>query len=468
MSDIEKERQSIINNETGNNNAQTRLNELVKSMDTDIQVIHIQESLNGDIDMTFLGLKFPHLREITFQEGKITSIIHFPKTLEIFKCPKNLLIELSNLPKSLLELDIAFNYFTTIDFSSTPNIEIFNATNNRLLSMNNLAASLKEIYVPDNKLTKIDLSGLDNLTKLNCSNNRLIVLENVPKSLSSGSGLVMENNPMLEIERTASSGGKTDTTKKIIYLDALYEYMQLKSQYENKKSEIKKKKGKKTEENIKHKRKSNTTRPLCINCKKPVGTIFRKTENNYIAICGDTRQPCNLDINLFTGIRQNFDFAFTATKQSMEHTKQLLVKQKMDTLFSYLNEKDSATQFKKRLEEYLGESKQYQDYLDFHNKFHNNMNRDELIKRQTEKVYEIKGRMKEALEEYKKDTFNKSAMNTAIHIHTTELIPEMLALRRLKYDLVEMNDDILNETEYPISSFVDQISQPEVIKFIMI
>jgi hypothetical protein len=96
------------------------------------------------------------------------------------------------------------------------------------------------------------------------------------------------------------------------------------------------------------------------------------------------------------------------------------------------------------------------------------MNRDELIKRQTEKVYEIKGRMKEALEEYKKDTFNKSAMNTAIHIHKTELIPEIMALRRLKYDLVEMNNDILNEKEYPISSFVDQISQPEVVKFIMI
>ena len=208
--------------------------------------------------------------------------------------------------------------------------------------------------------------------------------------------------------------------------------------------------------------------PACINCKRHVGTLFKKTENNYTAICGDVHKPCNLDINLFAGGRQDFEFAFTATKQAVEYTKQLLVKQKMDTLFSYLNEKDSATQFKKRLEEYLGESKQYQDYLDFHNKFHNNMSREELIKRQMEKIYEIKGRMIEALEEYKKDTLNKSAMNTAINIHTTELVPEILALRRLKYDIVEMNDDnILNEKEYPISSFVDQYSLPQVVKFIM-
>jgi exonuclease VII large subunit len=151
----------------------------------------------------------------------------------------------------------------------------------------------------------------------------------------------------------------------------------------------------------------------------------------------------------------------------MEHTKQLLVKQKMDTLFSYLNEKDSATQFKKRLEEYLDQQKQNQDYLDFYNKFHNNMSREELIKRQIEKIYEIKGRMKESLEEYNKDNLNKSAMNNAINIHKTELIPEMLSFRRLKYYIVEMNDDILNEKEYPISSFVDQISSPEVVKFIM-
>ena len=38
-----------------------------------------------------------------------------------------------------------------------------------------------------------------------------------------------------------------------------------------------------------------------------------------------------------------------------------------------------------------------------------------------EKVYEIKGHMNEALEEYKKDTLQKSAMNTAINIYKTEI-----------------------------------------------
>ena len=463
MLGIEKERHSIINDRIGNN-AQIRFKELVRTMEKDVSVIHIQESLIGDIDMTFLvDNGFNQLRELNFQEkGKITSITNCPKTLTILKCPNNLLIELLNLPSSLLELDIASNYFTTIDFSSTPRLEKFNGSSNRLLSMNNLAASLKNIYVNDNALTEIDLFGLDNLKTLHCSNNRLVVLKNVPKSLINGE-LKMENNPMAEIDRKVS-GGKIDSpNNKIIYLDALTKYMQLKSQYEKKNSEMKGKKGNKKGKDIP----KTNKHPPCINCKRPVGTLFKKTENNYTAICGDVRDPCHLDINLFTGIRQNFEFAFTATKQSVERTKQLLVKQKMDTLFSYLNEKDSATQFKVRLEEYLGESKQFQDYLDFHNKFHNNMNRVELIKRQIEKVYEIRKRMRDTLEEYKKDTLNKSSLNTAINIHKTELIPEILSLRRLKYDLVEMNDDILTEQEYPINSFIDQVSQPEVIKFIM-
>lgn len=457
MLGIEQERQTIINDKIGNN-AQIRLKELVKSLENDVSVIHIQESLTGDIDLTFLGIGFNQLREIIFQEGKITSMTNFPKTLSILKCPNNLLIELINLPNGLLELDIAYNYFTTIDFSFTPRLEKFYGSSNRFLSLNNLTASLNEIYVNDNALTEIDLFGLDNLKTLHCSNNKLIVLKNVPKSLIN---IKMENNPMLEIDRKVSGGnpnGNTDSTKnKIQYLDALSKYMQLKTQYETKKPVLKK--GKKQE--------ISKIKRSCINCKRPVGTLFKKTENNYTAICGDVHKPCNLDINLFAGARQDFEFAFTATKQSMERTKQLLVKQKMDTLFSYLNEKESAVQFKKRLEEFLGESKQYQDYLDFHNNFHNNPNRKELIKRQMEKVYEIKGHMNEALEEYKKDTLQKSAMNTAINIYKNELIPEILSLRRLKYDLVEMNDDSLNEQEYPINSFIDQISSPQVVKFIM-
>lgn len=463
MLGIEQERQTIINDKIGNN-AQIRFKELVKSLENDISVIHIQESLIGDIDLTFLGIEFNKLREIHFQEGKITSITNCPKTLSILKCSNNLLVELVNLPSDLLELDIAYNYFTTIDFSFTTRLEKFYGSSNHLLSMNNLPATLKEIYVNDNALTEIDLFGLDNLKKLHCSNNRLIVLKNVPKSLID---LKMENNPMLEIDRKVSGGDNTQN--KIKYLDALTKYMQLKTRYESKKIGIKEKMLKASEISKKGKKEipKTNTKPHCVNCKRPVGTLFKKTVNNYTAICGDVHKPCNLDINLFAGARQDFEFAFTATKQSMEHTKQLLIKQKMDTMFSFLNEKESAIQFKKRLEEYLEEQKQYQDYLDFHNKFHNNMNRDELIKRQTEKVYEIKGRFNESIEEYKKNTLNKSALNTAINIHKTELIPELLSLRRLKYDIVEMNDDILNEQEYPINSFIDQISQPQVVKFIM-
>lgn len=469
MLGIEQERQTIINDKIGNN-AQIRFKELVKSLENDISVIHIQESLIGDIDLTFLGIEFNKLRELNFQEGKITSITNCPKTLSVLKCPNNLLVELVNLPSDLLELDIAYNYFTTIDFSFTTRLEKFYGSSNRLLSMNNLPATLNEIYVNDNALTEIDLFGLDNLKKLHCSNNRLIVLKNVPKSLID---LKMENNPMLEIDRKVSGGSGDNTQNKIKYLDALTKYMQLKTRYESKKIGIKEKMLKASEFISKKGKKQETkkeipkTKPNCVNCKRPVGTLFKKTDNNYTAICGDVNKPCNLDINLFAGKRQDFEFAFTATKQSMEHTKQLLVKQKMDTMFSFLNEKESAIQFKKRLEEYLEEQTQYQNYLDFHNKFHNNMNRDELIKRQTEKVYEIRGRMNELIEEYKKDTFNKSALNTAINIHKTELIPELLSLRRLKYDIVEINDDILNEQEYPINSFVDQISTPEVIRFIM-
>ena len=460
MLGIEKERQTIINDPYVNT-AQIQFKDSVQSMEKDIISIHIQNSLTGDIDLSLLD-EFNKLQELTFQEGKITSLINFPKTLQVLRCHNNILVELQHLPASLLELDISSNYLTTIDFGSTPFLEKFYGTDNRLLTINNLACTLKEIYIDDNQITEIDLTGLDDLKILHANNNKLISLKNVPKDLK----YEINNNPMAVIERSATGGNKLDTSNKIIYLDALNLYMKKKKQYEKKELETKKK-IKNQGNNKKEKMKYSNKRPACINCRRFVGTIFKKTENNYIAICGDDRSPCDLDINLFTGIRQDFEFAMNATKQMIERTKQLLVKQKMDTLFSYLKEKDSATQFKKRLEEYLGESKQYLDYVDFYNKFHNNMNRTELIKRQTEKVYEIKGRIKDTLEEYKKDTFNKSILNIAVNIQKNELIPELSSLRRLKYDVVEMINDELNEKEYPISSFVDQISSPQVIKFVL-
>ena len=40
----------------------------------------------------------------------------------------------------------------------------------------------------------------------------------------------------------------------------------------------------------------------CVKCNRPVGTQFLIKDDKYIAACGDTKNPCNLDIKIYNGI----------------------------------------------------------------------------------------------------------------------------------------------------------------------
>ena len=52
-------------------------------------------------------------------------------------------------------------------------------------------------------------------------------------------------------------------------------------------------------------------KPECINCKRPVGTVFSITHDptdfnrKYIAKCGDLNDPCPLNINIIYGIHHS-------------------------------------------------------------------------------------------------------------------------------------------------------------------
>ena len=66
-------------------------------------------------------------------------------------------------------------------------------------------------------------------------------------------------------------------------------------------------------------------------------TIFSTNATNYIAVCGDTKSPCELKIKLFRGdfdLNEKYLYYF---KQQLEDDKQIIISQKMDTLFNYLS-----------------------------------------------------------------------------------------------------------------------------------
>ena len=155
-----------------------------------------RESIIKDNNTAHLDLsicKFPKLRSIIFGEGKITNIVNIPQHISKLVCAGNLLVELNDLPSSLLQLDCARNYLTTIDLSKIPNIQELHCEENKISELSALPKSLIALYCDKNKLRHIDLKDMKNLRTLHVSNNPLIIVENLPETIHE---FVSENNPM--------------------------------------------------------------------------------------------------------------------------------------------------------------------------------------------------------------------------------------------------------------------------------
>lgn len=125
------------------------------------------------------------------------------------------------------------------------------------------------------------------------------------------------------------------------YTNALYRFYQLKSRYENNIS---------TKKNaIKSSTKSNKERrdlfrkftPLCISCGRKVGSVFSITSNSqdttHTAKCGDTQNPCQLDIRLKT------DLPFDVRKERADELESLhtygknVIRLTNDGMFGYIS-----------------------------------------------------------------------------------------------------------------------------------
>jgi predicted GTPase len=163
-------------------------------------------------------------------------------------------------------------------------------------------------------------------------------------------------------------------------------------------------------------------------------------------------------------------------RDSMNDTKDRIIKLKMDTLFNYVSEAASGKIFTRKIDEYNKDSKIYKDELDKHNELYNNPHTQELIKTKTETIHELNRSIRGMLSEYA-TTDNKNILTTVIETYKNDLLPEVENLRRLKYDIMEMNH-IIVEGRPPVSVlFQSEVAmskreyvygeKPSVLKFVV-
>jgi len=473
MDIVTEQREDIIKE---NNTAQEQFISILQSLTKNSKEIRIEEALFGDLDFSVLkDLGYGNMKSIILNDGQVTNISGIPEGILHFECPNNLLIELDELPVSLRHLKISFNHLTTINVAGLDNLETLEISHNKITKLENLPKTLTVLICDNNKLEQLDLDGLTELKVLNVSNNRITLIENLPVGIVD---FKMENTPAIEFRnsvlpelRAEHKDAEEELKNHKNYVESLNEFFKLKSEYEKKRSKMMKDAFKKESSKRLGKLAAMSVKPPCINCKRAVGTIFTNRETDkYTAICGDKGNPCNLNIKIYNGKIINLDYILNIYNEEIADIKDTIIRQKLDTLFSYVTEEKSVQLFKKELDTYNANSKIFKTLLEKYNDLYNNQHHKEMMQKKTDEIFNIIDRLRGLLKEYE-TTENSAILKTAMDLQINELYPEIRNMKLIQNQIQELIDH--GEGKYSVFTYpvaLDKIDhdfgeKPSVIKF---
>ena len=477
---IQEEREFILSE---NNTAQQRVIDLLETLiPTSMVDLNISDPLSGEIDFSILdSMGFKKIRSIHLGKGKITDISHIPKTVTQLFCENNILVSLENLPSTIKEIHCSHNHISQIELTGLSALTILDCAHNELAELQDIPVSIQRIYCDNNYIVQLDLDNLVNLKALHCSNNKLMIIKNLPIQLED---LKMESNPMAEIDHIARGKSEKkayddEVEVKIDLVEALHKYFRLKQSYESKRLDIMRNAYNSAKTKRAGKQKAAKAKIPCINCKQSGGTVFTVKDNKYIALCGNMETPCNLNIQIFCGYCFNRESILYSYQEILNNSKESIIQQKLDTLFNYISESQSAKIFKKEFDNYTRFAQLYKDFLSEWEDIYKNMHRSELFTLKQNEIYELLERIQSILNEYKQ-TDNPELLRAAVELQVDELIPKIEFLRKIKYEIMEMEEDNcdsvsktcdarLVQRETPLSKIDYSLASAEpshVIKFV--
>lgn len=442
---IQERRQNIIEE---NNTAQEYFLDFLENLHPALSEIAFKEPLSGDLDFSILKeCNFTNVTSIRCLQGNITSVRNLPEGITEFICPQNLLIELADLPKSLVVLEVPDNGLKSLNFKDLPNLKCLNVSQNHFTELKFLPPSLEKLYCNNNRIKEIDLEGLENLKTLHCENNNMLTISHFQDSIND---LKMENNPYLE---TNQQTVESETSQSIDVTEAISHFFKLKNEYELARRKLRRETYKKSTTKKGAKRRVDALRFKCINCKNPgspEGTLFSMKNRTFTAICGAPNK-CNLNIKIFAGYFSDLYSYYTLFKEDIEDNKENIIKHKLDTLFNYTREKEAVELFKKEMKNYSENNVLLKELSSKYNELYGNEERSMKIIEKRFQIDEINANIEKLLKEYN-STGNREILNMAINIHVNELLPETRNLRYLLFELTEM--DILEKNRENIHILV--------------
>ena len=237
-----------------------------------------------------------------------------------------------------------------------------------------------------------------------------------------------------------------DPEQKKEFIEALDKYYELKETYEIEFTKMKNKIISTKGLSWKEKRRLFVkTNPPCINCKRPVKTIFHTLNNNdlgrqLIAKCGDKREPCPLNIVINLGSIINLKENILSDKNEINIMKKKIIREKNDLLFNYITPENAVEKFDQIKESIEGTTKFYEFLLELYTDIaHNPEREDEVYVLQSNFNINIET-IKELIKDFDR-TQNTQLIHNVVEIYVNEIIPKIdeiiektYVYRQVEYD----------------------------------
>ncbi len=237
--------------------------------------------------------------------------------------------------------------------------------------------------------------------------------------------------------------------------EAIDNYYKLKSKYEEQKNKTKQSLINNQKLSIREKRKYfNELKPKCINCQRPVGTLFsikyeeEEDSRNLLALCGDRVNPCPLNININVGNFMLLPDLLKINELDIEEIKNNIIVDKNKLLFGLLDTELALKNFEEYKNEINSITTLLEYYLELYNNLVNNKEKNEELNKNIELLNINILSIKKAISDFN-STNDIQYIKDAVDIYVNNIFnnnkSDSLAykIRELKYkkNYVEYNEN---------------------------
>tara|TARA_Y100000741_G_scaffold122943_1_gene92515 strand:- start:486 stop:1283 length:798 start_codon:yes stop_codon:yes gene_type:complete len=248
------------------------------------------------------------------------------------------------------------------------------------------------------------------------------------------------------------------------YLEQLKNYYDLKKKYTSRKQTFIKKLINSNDSIESKKKLYSRNKFKCINCNKEGGTIFLENNKMLRATCGNTSNPCKLNLEIIKMNSVLIDNELKEANISLINKKKEITLTKLNYLYNYIDE-DKAVELFEHLKTELGTLQEnYNNLILLYNSITNNTDTENLLNEKLEEQNSLINEFKEFIKLFK-DTQETRYLKDALFIYTNKLktLTEHIAKLKYKYSKIETDEEhkYLIQNKYNIKN-LELIKKPTV------